>query len=209
MFGNVGIQQGGMPHVRFETRTEEDRAASIEQQRKVYRDVDWIVVTPHGSRDSMENHAEQWIANKMAQAHAGNYDIEWVQKYRKMYEMYKEGKELPVDGTPLAMLAHLFSPAEIANCKSLNVLSLETLAQANEETIARLGMGGRELKHRAQEAVKLAGAGTGDALKISALQTENADLQTRVRDLENVIRDLQVQMADNPVRRGPGRPPKE
>ena len=206
MYSGVGIQQGGMPHVRFETRVEEDRAESVAQERKVYKDVDWIIVTPHGSRDSTENHAESWIANKMSQAQQGNYDMEWVQKFRKMYEMFKEGKELPVDGTPLVMLAHLFSPAEIANCKNVNILSLETLAQANEETIGRLGMGGRELKHRAQEAVKLASMGTGEALKISALQTENADLKTRVGDLENVIRDLQAQMADNVPRRG--RPPK-
>ena len=208
MYG-VGIQQGGMPHIRFETRTEEDRAESIAQERKVYKDVDWIIVTPHGSRDSSENQAAQWIANKQSQAEQGNYDIEWVQKFRKMYELFKEGKELPVDGTPLAMLPHLFSPAEIANCKSLHVLSLETLATANEETIARLGMGGREMKNRAQEAVKHANTGSGEALKVSALQAENADLKTRVTDLEHVIRDLQSQMADNPVRRGPGRPPKE
>lgn len=209
MYGTVGIQQGGIPHIRFETRSEEDRAESIAQERKVYKDVDWIIVTPHGSRDSSENHAAQWIANKQSQAEQGNYDIEWVQKFRRMYEMYKEGKELPVDGTPLAMLPHLFSPAEIANCKSLHVLSLETLATANEETIARLGMGGRELKNRAQEAVKHASTGSGEAIKVSALQAENADLKTRVTDLEHVIRDLQAQMADNPVRRGPGRPPKE
>lgn len=208
MYG-VGIQQGGMPHIRFETRTEEDRAESIAQERKVYKDVDWIIVTPHGSRDSSENQAAQWIANKQSQAEQGNYDIEWVQKFRRMYELFKEGKELPVDGTPLAMLPHLFSPAEIANCKSLHVLSLESLATANEETIARLGMGGREMKNRAQEAVKHANTGSGEALKVSALQAENADLKTRVTDLEHVIRDLQSQMADNPVRRGPGRPPKE
>jgi len=198
-----------LPHIRFETRTEEDRNLSIDAGHIVYKDVDWIIVTPHGARDSNEDRAVEWIEKKAQASRQGNYDIELLKQIRKAYEAYKEGKELPIEGTPLAMLPHLFTPAEIANCKTLNIFSLETLAVANEETIARLGMGGREIKNRATEAVRHAGTGSGEALKVSALQAENADLKTRVTDLEHVIRDLQSQMADNPVRRGPGRPPKE
>lgn len=209
MFAQVGINAGGKPHIRFETRSEEDRAQSVEQGRKVYKDVDWVIVTPQGSRDYVENYAEQWFKNIQSRAEIGQYDQEWVTQFRRMYEMYKQGKEMPVDGTPLAMLSHLFSPAEIANCKAVHVLSLESLATANEETIARIGMGGRELKNRASEAVKLAGNGSGDALKIAAIETENADLKQRVSDLESVIMDLQAQMKEDAIgvpRRG--RPPK-
>lgn len=208
MYAQVGVMQGGLPHIRFETRTEEDRNASIEAGRMIYKDVDWIIVTPHGARDSNEDHAVAWIEKKANAARQGTFDIEILGKIRKAYEAYKEGKELPVDGTPLAMLPHLFTPAEIANCKSLNILSLETLSQANEETIARLGMGGREMKNRAVEAVRLSATGTGEALKVTALQQENADLKSRMQDLENVIRDLQAQMTDNLSTPRRGRPPK-
>tara|TARA_A100001391_G_scaffold203677_1_gene196703 strand:- start:858 stop:1481 length:624 start_codon:yes stop_codon:yes gene_type:complete len=206
MYAQVGVMQGGKPHIRFETRTEEDRAASIEAERKIYKDVDWVIVTPHGSRDFMENHAEQWLKNIQSRAEVGQYDMEWVQQFRKMYEMYKEGKEMPLDGTPLRMMTTLFSPAEIANMANVHVLTLEAAASMNEETIGRLGMGAREWKHRAQEAARLQ-EGTGGALKIAALETENNDLKSRVSDLENVIRDLQTQMSDNGPRRG--RPPKQ
>lgn len=208
MFSQIGINQGGKPHIRFETRTEEDRAASIDAGHKVYRDVDWVIVTPQGSRDFVENHAEQWLKNIQGRAEVGQYDQEWVTTFRKMYAMYKEGKEMPVEGTPLRMLAHLFSPAEIANCANVHIQTLEQLASANEESIARLGMGAREWKHRAQEAIKLS-EGKGDAMKIAAMETENADLKARVSDLENVIRDLQAKMSDEPIHRGPGRPRKE
>ena len=208
MFSAIGVMNKEvLPHIRFETRTQEDRNQSIEAGRIVYKDVDWIIVTPHGARDSNEDFAEAWIEKKANAARQGTFDQELLTQIRKAYAAYKEGKELPVDGTPLAMLPHLFTPAEIANCKALNILSLEVLAQANEETIGRIGMGGREMKNRAVEAVRLAGAGTGEALKVTALQQENADLKDRMRDLENVIRDLQAQMSDNVPRRG--RPPKE
>lgn len=208
MFSAIGVMNKEvLPHIRFETRTQEDRNLSIEAGRIVYKDVDWIIVTPHGARDSNEDFAEAWIEKKANAARQGTFDQELLTQIRKAYAAYKEGKELPVDGTPLAMLPHLFTPAEIANCKALNILSLEVLAQANEETIARIGMGGREMKNRAVEAVRLAGTGTGEALKVTALQQENADLKDRMRDLENVIRDLQAQMSDNVPRRG--RPPKE
>jgi hypothetical protein len=209
MYSQVGVMSKEvLPHIRFETRTEEDRNLSIEAGRMVYKDVDWIIVTPHGARDSNEDRASEWIEKKANAARQGTFDIEVLSKIRKAYEAYKEGKELPVDGTPLAMLPHLFTPAEIANCKSLHILSLETLAQANEETIARIGMGGREIKNRAVEAVRLSATGTGEALKVTALQQENADLKDRMRDLENVIRDLQAQMTDNLSAPRRGRPPK-
>lgn len=208
MYQTVGVNHGGRPHIRFETRSEEDRTATLEAGHKVYKDRDWVIITPHGARDCVENHAEQWLTNISNRAEAGQYDIEWVNIFRKMYALYKEGKEMPVEGTPLRMLAHLFTPAEIANCANVNIQTLEQLSVANEETLARLGMGAREWKNRATEALKLS-EGKGDALRVAALETENNDLKTRVSDLENVIRDLQIKMGEETSRRGPGRPPKE
>lgn len=213
----LGISnKSGRPHIRFETRSEEDREATISAGMKKYKDVDWVFVTPQGAKDAVEDKAVDWLNKIKQKAQTGFYDIEWIDTFHKMYEMYKQGKEMPIDGTPLRMLPHLFTPAEIQNCANVNIQTLEQLASMNEEAISRLGMGGREWKSRAQEAISLS-AGKGDSIKISALQTENDDLKTRVSDLENVIRDMQSQLKRQPIddalelnneHRGPGRPRK-
>lgn len=200
---------GLAPHIRFETRMREDRIASLEQGHKVYVDEDWVIVTPRGGRDSTENTVKQWFSNISDSAQRGQYPDEWVKAFKQAYTAFKEGREMPVVGTPLRALTSLFSPAEVENCASLHVRTLEELAQANEETIGRLGMMGRELKQRAEQAVKL-NEGKEDALKIAALQTDLKTKNDRIDELEKLIRDMQVQLSqlnqDGPRR---GRPPKE
>lgn len=187
-------EKGPRPHVRFETRPVEDRAASIDAGRKVYKDIDWVIVTPAGGKDVREDHAEAWLAKIEGQSQLGMYDYEWAKDFRKMYEMYKDGKELPENGTPLRMCTTLFSPAEIQNCLAINVRTLEELASANEEALSRIGMGARALKTRAVEAMKT-GEGKESAMKVEALEIQLAELKQRNADLMNVVQDMKEQMA--------------
>lgn len=202
-------EKGSRPHVRFESRPVEDRVATVREGRKMYKDVDWVIVTPAGGKDVREDHAEAWLDKIKLQAESGQYDWEWARDFRKMYEMFKEGKEMPVNGTPLAMCTTLFSPAEIQNCVGVQVRTLEDLANCNEEALGRIGMGARALKTRAQEAIR-AGEGKESAIRIEALQVENDGLKQRVNDLTAVVEELREQMAlmVPAEKRGPGRPPK-
>lgn len=199
-------EKGPRPHVRFETRPVEDREKSIAQGHKAYKDVHWVIVTPPGGKDVREDVAEAWLDKIEAQAQNGQYDYEWAKEFRKMFAMYKDGLEMPVHGTPLRMCTTLFSPAEIANCAAVNVLTLEELAAANEETLGRIGMGSRALKTRAQEAIKT-GEGKESAMKVEALTIENAALKQKVDDLIGVVNDLKEQMATmgTTEKRGAGR----
>lgn len=190
----IAVQKGNRPHIRFEMRPAEDRAASIEAGHKVYKDIVWVIITPPGGKDVVENHAEQWLKNIQDRAEVGQYDPEWVASFRKMYQMYRDGLEMPEDGTPLRMCTTLFSPAEIQNCLGANVTSLEQLAAANEEALGRIGMGARALKLRAEEAVKL-GEGKEGAMKVEALTIENAELKDKVAALTDIVHEMRQQMA--------------
>src|ERR1700761_5534595 len=125
---SVGLQQAVRPHVRFEQRPEEDREASIREGRKVFKDVDWVIVTPVGGRDFNEIRADDWMKNIRDRAQAGQYDATWVEHFERMYGMYKQGKDMPEEGTPLKVLTQLFSPAEVQNCIAANIRTLEQLA---------------------------------------------------------------------------------
>lgn len=195
------LQKGVRPHIRFEARVEEDRAASVEQGKKVYKDVDWVIITPAGGRDEFQNTAKQWLTNIRDRAQVGQYDPEWVSHFEKMYEMYKSGKELPEDGTSLRMCTTMFTPAEIQTCLDANIRTLESLANCNEEAMGRIGMGGRAWKLRAQESMKI-GEGKGDAMKIESLQLENADLKSKVKDLTDIVMEMREQVAQDTPRRG-------
>lgn len=212
---DIAVQKGSRPHIRFETRSQEDRAASVEAGHKVYRDVVWVIITPPGGKDVVENHAEQWIKNIRDRAEVGQYDPEWVEAFSKMLAMYKAGQEMPEDGTPLRMCTTLFTPAEIQNCLGANISSLEQLASANEEALGRIGMGARALKLRAEEAIRI-GEGKGASLRVEALEIENAELKKTVKaqtqkidDLSSIVNEMREQMAlggDAPRR---GRLPKQ
>lgn len=207
----IAVQKGSRPHVRFEMRPAEDRNASIEAGHKIYKDIVWVIITPPGNKDVVENHADQWLKNIRDRAEVGQYDPEWVEVFQKMYGMYKAGLQMPEDGTPLRMCTTMFTPAEIQNCLSVNITSLEQLAAANEEALGRIGMGARALKLRADESIKL-GEGREGAMKVEALTIENAELKNKVDTLSQIVHEMRDQMATmQPAeqRRGPGRPPKE
>jgi hypothetical protein len=72
---------------------------------------------------------------------------------------------------------------------------VEDLAQANEETISRLGMGGRDLKSKAVSWMAAA-AGPGKvAEELSALRASLSDATARNEVLEKQVRDLATQLA--------------
>jgi Asp-tRNA(Asn)/Glu-tRNA(Gln) amidotransferase C subunit len=94
------------------------------------------------------------------------------------------------------------TPAQVENLTKLNVLAVEDLAQANEQTIMALGLDGRVLKKKAQDWL----AAQGDTGKIveqlSALRvafdqmqkdyTELRATTTKLMQENEVLRQVQV-----------------
>lgn len=151
----IQIADPKAPWIMFERRAVEDRDATIKEGRYVAKDVDFVLVTPHGSKDQIEAEVKDWLARQEQQVKELRLEASWYQAYTRAYHAWKEGQELPLEGTPIINWS-VISPAQVRMLQDLHILTVEVLAAANEEVIRRLGMGGRTLVDKAKDWLKQA-----------------------------------------------------
>ena len=176
-------------YVRFETRAVEDKRESLKQGHYVGIDVDYVMVTMPGGRDVFENTVERWLENEEIAVRNGRQDRKIVEYYKDAYKHYKEGKEIPVNGTAIRNCT-AFSPAQMETIIRSGIRTIEDLAAVNDEGLRRLGMGGRELVSKAKSWLKTS-TDTGQiALQNAELVKENENLKTTVESLEEKVNIL-------------------
>ncbi len=197
-------QEARPPYVTFERRAEEDRAASIEKGYYVTRDVDFVIITPSGGKNTVEKPVEEWLAQirRASVEDPGRFPPLWVEHYARSYEMWKKGEELPETGTPIKGWAVL-SPAQQAAVLHANIRTVEDLAQATEEGIAAIGMGGRTLKARAADWLTARGDGAGKtSAELEALRQKVADQTALIEQLQKNIAAIKPAQAPKPALQG-------
>ena len=182
------------PYVVFETKAMEDRAASIEKGHYVTKDVHFAVVTPQGSKDRMEREVVGWFENLEQQSQEGRFPREWLKEFKLAYEAWKEGRELPLSGTPI-LTWPVASPAQVKQLLDLRIKTVEDLGAANEETINRMGMGGRALKDKAVSWLTAAKSTGKVTEELAALRSELADLKARNATLDKQVERLKGEVA--------------
>lgn len=178
----IQIADAKAPFIMFERRAVEDRAESIAQGRYMAKDVDFVLITPHGSRDQIERVVDDWLQNMETQAKEGRLDPSWYKGYKAAYADWKDGRETPLTGTAINNWPVL-SPSQVEMLRGLKVLTVEVLASANEELIKRMGMGGRVLVDKAKDFLATA----SDKGKVVE---EIGDLRGKVESLTRSIEAL-------------------
>lgn len=189
-------KDGGMPYVRFEVRQVEDRAASMKNGRYTPKDVDFILLVPAGSggKEQIEAEYATWLEQRKVDSgrheirtgdhqtpmFASRFPDEWLQKIEAGYKAWKEGQEIPVEGTSILNWAVL-SPSQRERLQQIKILTVEALAEAPDSAIEMFGMGGMTLRQRARDFIALNGT---DAAKTSAeleqLRLDNASLRQKL-----------------------------
>ena len=190
------IQSARMPYVRFDT---EVVTSKDEQGHTVYGNKIMAYITSAGSKDELVKDADEWV-NALREksmtrgpfdSAANEYDA-WYDRFSKMLQSYKDGNGMEHDGTPLrASLA--FSPAEVAQCEAVKIFTLEALSICNEESISRMGMGGRALKQKAEKILLNA-----EGAKVAE---ENAALRIKIDELTAKVEQL-IAVGNEPKKRG-------
>ena len=181
------------PYVRFEKGVVDDPQASVAAGHYVGRDVDYALVTPPYTRDVFKQEAKDFFQNMKSDAAAGRIDPEWLKKWESDYAAWQKGEEIPLVGTPIKGWL-MASPAQQQACIQANILTVEDLAQANDEGVVRLGLGGQQLRTLARSAL----AATNDIGKVvmesAAKDQKIAVLEGSVASLSNQVEELVKQM---------------
>lgn len=188
---SVGIAEARPPYVSFETRAKENRTKSIEAGHYMADDVNYVIVTPQGSKDKIEFVVEKWFSMLEGEVRANRFPMEWLRGYKAHYEAFKEGKEIPLSGTPILTWPPA-SPAQAANLAAVGIRTVEDLAQANEEAIRRMGMGGRALKQKAEQWLITAANIGKSSEEINALKIANEELKATNVELTAQLKELKA-----------------
>jgi cell division protein FtsB len=190
-----------MPYVTFETKTIEDRKASREQKKPVFKDQDYARITPPGSRDVQLEKLPEWFDKIEQDVRGGRLPMQWVDNWRSAYARYRAGQAIPVDGTPIKGWG-LLTGSQQENLVRMNVLTVEALANINADAMSHIGMGALELKRRAEGWLAQSKDKTAISIEIAALKQENDVLKTTVQTLTDKLDTLAKQIDKNKPRRG-------
>ena len=180
-------------YVRFERRAVDDKAATLEAGHYVSRDEDYVLVTPPYSKDVVEKKVDSWFSQTAVNVKTGRVPQRHFDLWKQAYESWKNGQEMPVDGTSVKDWNTL-SPAQCKNLISAGCRTIEDLSQANDEALKRIGMGAVDLKRKAKawlQAAKDHGPLVG---QVTSLQRENEQLIGSIDSLQEQITLLSRQL---------------
>lgn len=190
----IEMKEARPSYVVFERRAVEDRVASLSAGRYMTKDQDFAVITPVGSKDRIPRQVDEWFSSLEQQAREERIPSAWVNQYKEAYAAWKKGEEIPLHGTPIKGWAVL-SPAHQLNVVSADILTIEDLAQANDEAMKRIGLGALELRDKAQAWLKSAGSQGIMTQEAAALKAKNRQLENSITGLEETVKLLKDQVA--------------
>lgn len=183
------------PYVDFVTRSVEDRAQP-KNDLGMYHLKDLVIakITRPGQKDTVERDAEDWVKSLHKQAHDGRIPQAWVEHFSRALEAYKQGQEVPVNGTPIRGWGCL-TPAQQETIVRAGVRTVEDLAALNAEGIAKLGMGGVTWKNAATAWMAQQRDKGAVASEVADLKRDNTALQESLAEAHANIKLLSEQLA--------------
>lgn len=155
---------------RFFVDQVQDNVASEHAGRAIFREEERVEIIMPGNAQTR---------------HVARVNDEYKQRWPKEYEAFKQGIEVSPDGTPLEEWPVL-KRSQVMELKYLGFKTIEQVRDMNDQTIQRIGMGGRALKESALIFLD-------DAERISAttrLAAENARKDEEIAALRRQVTEM-------------------
>ena len=207
----IGIADKRPPFVRFEERELGINAEASERAgRPIPRVVTLACITPHGSKDSFEKVAEEWLKQIKEQALRAQYPLEWANFFQAAYDEWKKGNELPREGTPTRTWQAV-TKEQAVRLIALGFTTVEDVAQIPDTSLGMVGPDGRYLRDLAKSWINEA---KDKGINAKALADANARIteqDRQIAQMQQSIAELKTELQAQqsaPLKRGPGRPPK-
>lgn len=188
------IKQGNNYHVQhgtdaglfveFYVEAIEDQEESIKQGRPIYRDVEMTSIRILGDQ---KTHVVRPVDLKGSNTVPSDPD-----RWPRQWAAFKNKQVVTEVGTPITEWPPV-SKSQAMNLKSLNIHTVEALAQVSDSNLGNIGMGARDLRDKAIAFLDQAKDGSG----LVKLQEENKDLRTKIEALQN---QMAAFMAEKPKR---------
>jgi hypothetical protein len=179
-------------YVDFELRPEEDREQSIKQGMPIFKDIEFAVITMPGGGLVVDKIITDELLYEWR--HGDNKRKPPSPFAYRAYEAWKEGREIPLNGTDLKNWPGV-TPAQLKTCQAATIKTIEDLANANADAVRKLGMGGVALMQKAQ--AYLESASTNKASEeIVSLQTKMEALTEALAKKDRQIEELMEQLTE-------------
>lgn len=200
------------PYVRFEEREMGLNAeATAAAGRPIPKVVIMACITNAGSKDCFEKIADEWIQDKHKQALSGLFPLEWVTLFRAQFEAFKQGHELPREGTPIKTWA-MCSREAATRLIAGGITTVEDLAEFPDSNLNVIGMDGRYLRDMARGWINEAKDKGANAKALADANVKIGTLEETVKRQAERMERLEARLEDRETdepKRGPGRPRKE
>lgn len=176
-------------YVRFERVAVEDKAASARDGQYRARDMDMALITAPYSRDVFKQEVKDWFVELERHVRDERIPPQWIEQYKAQYEAWKRGEELPLNGTPIKGWGML-SPAQQDILIRMHVLTVEDAAAMNEEGFRRFGMGGIDVRNKAEAWLKQTKDKGPLTMEVATVKAKNNALEIEVSTLKDQVAAL-------------------
>lgn len=170
---------------KFYHRPVLNKSESEKKGRPVHDQVEWVDIIVAGDKNSRMSCA-------IRQQDKDRWPVE--------YAAFKNGSKIPLQGTPLEQWPQL-GVDQVADLKSLGIMTVEMLAELSDEQVQNYGMGGHQMREKAQAYIQTAldQAAPQHLASENARQAEQLKEQAAVIDeMKKSIKDLQESGGSNP-----------
>lgn len=188
------------PHVAFSTEAvpilvpSKEPGVSVPKLNEfgvaMYKDVDYVTVRQPGGTDSVIFEVEHWLDSHLPmEVMNGRMNPSFPPAYKKYYEHYKAGQEIPLEGTPIRTWP-VATKAQVKQLTDLHILTVEDLATLPDDGVKRIGMGGITLKQRALAWLTSAQSNSQATHDMVALKQKNELLEKNLATVTEQLEDL-------------------